>query len=115
MKNDQVFTMFFILGTRRNLCNIHVRRYWKEKVLTNKEFWGDIVQTTVSEISAQPQEQMVYDSGDICNLCQLSLNDPLKRSKSKMKCPQCDAKLHKPCFVKDPSEMGLVRCLNCNP
>ena len=65
MKNDQVFTMFFVLGTGRNLCNIHVRRYWKEKVLTNKEFWGDIVQTTVSEIAAQPQEQMFYDSGDI--------------------------------------------------
>ena len=68
-----------------------------------------------AEIAAQPEEETFYDSGDLCNLCQFRLNDPLKRSKAKMKCPQCDSVLHEPCFIKDRSEMGLVGCLNCNP
>ena len=44
-----------------------------------------------------------------------SLNDPLKRGKKIMKCPQCLVAVHQPCFIKDRSEMGLVGCLECNP
>ena len=68
-----------------------------------------------AEITLQPHEETYYDSGDICCLCQFRLNDPLQRNKPKMKCPQCHAIVHKPSFVKDRSEMGLVGCLNCNP
>ena len=68
-----------------------------------------------AEIALQPHEETYYDSGDICCLCQFRLNDPLQRNKPKMKCPQCHAIVHKPSFVKDRSEMGLVGCLNCNP
>ena len=52
-----------------------------------------------AEIALQPHKETYYNSGDICCLCQFRLNDPLKRSKPKMKCPQCHAIVHKPCFV----------------
>ena len=68
-----------------------------------------------AEIAVQSEDESFYDSGDICCLCQFRLNDPLKRGKKIMKCPQCLVAVHQPCFIKDRSEMGLVGCLECNP
>ena len=68
-----------------------------------------------AEIAIQSEDETFYDSFDICCLCQFSLNDPLKRGKKKMKCPQCHVVVHQPCYQKDRAEMGLVGCLLCNP
>ena len=64
----------------------------------------------MAEISADPsfQDDSYHDSGDKCNICQFSLNNPIKKNKQKTKCPVCSRTVHAPCLKKDPCQCALI-------
>lgn len=70
----------------------------------NKPEVTDIYKSEVRQIaenSADPNfENSFIDSGDICEICHFTLNDPVKRLKSKTNCPKCCKLVHKPCLKK---------------
>ena len=49
-----------------------------------------------AELSADPEEAPLpfFDSEDICNICEFSMNDPIKKLKRIVKY------IHEPCLVK---------------
>ena len=46
------------------------------------------------------EDDLFADSEDVCIICNFRFNDPIKRNKSRARCPDCDILLHKPCLEK---------------
>ena len=45
-------------------------------------------------------DEVFFDSGDICNICEFPLNHRLKRNITKTTCAHCSAVVHTPCYNK---------------
>ena len=56
----------------------------------------------LAEDSANPNSSTLpfFDSGDVCNICEFGLTDPIKREKKIIKCPRCSNYVHEPCLIK---------------
>jgi hypothetical protein len=54
-----------------------------------------------AEYSASVENTLpFFDSGDVCNICDFALNDPIKALKKIIQCPRCNEYIHEPCLVK---------------
>ena len=67
------------------------------KILMRK-FWSKgstLILKTRAEIAADN-----FCSIDLCEICEFSLDDPIKKDKPKTKCPICKKVVHKPYLLK---------------
>lgn len=63
-----------------------------------KETQQKLTQRELAENSSH--KEVFYDGGDICIICEFSLNHPTKKNKIITSCLSCLKAVHKPCLQK---------------
>ena len=67
----------------------------------SKDIYEENVSRKRAEFSANTECTLpFFDSGDVCNICDFSLNDPIKKMKKIIQCPRCHEYVHEPCLMK---------------
>ena len=68
----------------------------KQKPITESEDMRKRAEYSASVENTLP----FFDSGDVCNICDFALNDPIKALTKIIQCPRCNEYIHEPCLVK---------------
>ena len=67
----------------------------------SKDIYEENVGRKRAEFSANTEYTLpFFDSGGVCNICDFSLNDPIKKMKKIIQCPRCHEYVHEPCLMK---------------
>ena len=68
-------------------------------------------ESTSKKRRGRPPKKLTAES---CNIFLFNFNDPVKKNKKKIGCPECSETIHELCWKKDRLDVGLIGCNKCN-